>query len=147
MEAPNRDPDAPRRLLPFSMLVLGATGHLAWVYLAHDGRRAPYSSAWLPGLVWLSTVSIACWAVLLVRPGMRRIVVGVLASIAAIAFVYVSDRAATRWFSARGAPPATVLRTDRVPGRGEPFVLPSGLVDVDGNALDLPAYGDRPLLI
>ena len=76
VEEPGRGTQRP---LALAMLACGALGYLAWAYLRYGNRR-PFGDPVVPGLIWLSVISIACWAVLLVRPGRRRILVGVVSS-------------------------------------------------------------------
>ena len=143
VEEPTRG--STQRPLALAMIACGALGYLAWAYLRYGNLR-PFSNALLPGLVWLSVVSIACWAVLLVRPGRRRVLVGVLATVLAMGFVglieYVGMQALMQRRQARQT------RLDHtVPRPGERLVLPATVRDLDGKPFDLAGYGDRPIVL
>ncbi len=127
------------------MLACGALGYLAWAYLRYGNRR-PFGDPVVPGLIWLSVISIACWAVLLVRPGRRRILVGVVSSVLAIGLVILTEDIGMRTLVQRRQ--ARKERLDHVvPRPGEALVLPVTLLDLEGASFDLAKYGDRPIVL
>ncbi|HEX5041980.1 MAG TPA: TlpA disulfide reductase family protein [Candidatus Polarisedimenticolaceae bacterium] len=134
------------RVLAVTMLALGTLSYLASVFLRY-GKPGPVSGAIGSGLVWLCVVSIASWAVLLVRPGRRRLLVGAVTSLLAMGSMYLCEstfmRRQMRQLQARRAK-ADAHRTLRP---GDNLVLPATLSDLDGQRFDLGAYGDRPVVV
>lgn len=142
MNGPERP--STHRVLALTMLAFGVIGHLAWLYVKYGDRR-PFTGI-APGLALLSIVSIACWAVLLVRPGRTRVLIGVGASLLAIGFVTVTETSAVRRAFLRKQARAAE-RSHNLPRLGEALVLPSTLVDIDGSPFDVTTYQDRPMVL
>lgn len=132
------------RPLALWMLLLGLTGQLAYAAMVYHASSGQQNSAFLPGLAWLRYLPWACWAVLLVRRGVRRWAVGLLSFLAVVVFVFASETVPATWFA-----PSSAEHAHRAEGgaqAGDRLEFPA-LSDVDGNAFQLSGYDDRPVVL
>ena len=127
------------------MLLAGLLGHFAAALLQH--LRLPMgssASSVLAIIALLKLLPYVGWVVLLVTPGWRRWGVGTLAFALVLVAIngtgFVIGRFVPRPNRARPA----VL--DNEPRRGDTLTLPP-LTDIDGNAFELGAYKQRPVVL
>jgi len=134
------------RLLAVAMLTLGTISYLASLFMRY-GNPGSITGAVGSFLVWLCVVSVASWALLLVRPGARRVLVGVVASVLAIGLVFLCERAAMRRSLQQSQARQTQSDSHMLLRPGDSLVLPSTLSDIDGKPFDLASYGERPVVV